>query len=937
MKTGGLILPKARFGLLSVFWVAAGSAQAQAPFKSHVAQNNNSSEKLWEEVSPQRQKLVFSRASVFVKSLVNDLGCEGYEDKVHATGGDLSSVANLATVDNRQLEKLIREEFSRKVLAEGELSQAEEKLLHELAEIGEIYNSKLPSDLGLSTLATDAQRRSETQRFSRGEVKSFSAKSLSAALNKRLAKAGELASAFNLDCGQKSSIRRRESSAERTGGARTVTTNPNTTDSNHGGDVPLLAGSEKRKGVLERIGDSTEKVVSQTIGALTGANKNRTQAPSAKEPPDPAPAPKSSPQKTPVSSDEKTAKPKKPKPLDDPPPVPTPPIPLTPELEGVIAASRCTTIHKNGSDQRFEYLGYRDGVFRTFVRSYCRDDAFRDRMSAAAPDYAWTQAESRDTWRLEHKLRDYLSLPDYRASHDAIASTMKEGSAEDVQMVTLYATLLSSGYYESSGKIGEGVDVKAPAGRGSSEKEAGLFQASQNVLNFKSAMLNEIIVDYKRSWDQAMERFKGSPDAVRLASESVCGTGVYARERSGDLGYAYRNIVDSFAAVKVNQSPVISAASFQSLMKSCPHLTTEFGALIQRGAAAHLGPLRRGELVPGRGENIDPNPNPACVQTFRELARELSKPGACEAVEALEKGGPAPASTTAGPAAPVEPAPTLSQTEGTPGAESPAADQAHMPGPPPTARNVNNSVVDAISSMPLGGGYMTGETYQALKSSIDGKNGVLTVNPKENASSMCSSATYQIFLKSVLDASKASGTPLTAETVKALQVEGQVEGTGIWGYWNANGPGIACLFQDLGLGPNFTDLSQAKSGDFLKIWWKSGTDVGSKEKGHSVVFMGTETKKNPKTGNPETYVKFWSSSKKNSDGSSGYGYNSVPLSDVGNMLFSRLEHPENINKKLSVPKNSYLNGMKTGGDVSLPFDDVVTADGSGNASVKCAR
>jgi len=51
-------------------------------------------------------------------------------------------------------------------------------------------------------------------------------------------------------------------------------------------------------------------------------------------------------------------------------------------------------------------------------------------------------------------------------------------------------------------------------------------------------------------------------------------------------------------------------------------------------------------------------------------------------------------------------------------------------------------------------------------------------------------------------------------------------GEGIWGRWNANGPGTARLFRELQLGQNFDNFNQAKPGDFMKIFWSR--QVGKK-------------------------------------------------------------------------------------------------------------
>jgi hypothetical protein len=118
-----------------------------------------------------------------------------------------------------------------------------------------------------------------------------------------------------------------------------------------------------------------------------------------------------------------------------------------------------------------------------------------------------------------------------------------------------------------------------------------------------------------------------------------------------------------------------------------------------------------------------------------------------------------------------------------------------------------------------------------------------------------------------------------------LLVSGQHDGVGVWGRWNANGPGTARLFEELHLGHNFTSIEQAQPGDFLKIFWND--QIGAKEFGHSVVYLWH----GPNREGVEV-VQYWSSNKKG-----GYGRAEVPRSKVSQMLFSRLDQPERINHR----------------------------------------
>jgi hypothetical protein len=212
---------------------------------------------------------------------------------------------------------------------------------------------------------------------------------------------------------------------------------------------------------------------------------------------------------------------------------------------------------------------------------------------------------------------------------------------------------------------------------------------------------------------------------------------------------------------------------------------------------------------------------------------------------------------------------------------------------------INRTVTDAVRSMPSGGRYSTSVAANRALSgafgAVSGEGASLSVHTAGAVPSYCSGATYLVFLKALSDLQNSGRLTLTPETVSALRPAGQPDGTGIWGRWNANGPGTARLFHELGLGPNFTSLSAARPGDFLKIFWNDG--IGASEHGHSVIFLGHD----PKTGT----LTFWSS---NIPG--GYGTKTVPLTRIHRLLFSRLEHPENLNRPLIPRTDAYLSSLQ---------------------------
>jgi len=209
---------------------------------------------------------------------------------------------------------------------------------------------------------------------------------------------------------------------------------------------------------------------------------------------------------------------------------------------------------------------------------------------------------------------------------------------------------------------------------------------------------------------------------------------------------------------------------------------------------------------------------------------------------------------------------------------------------------INRLVIECVKQMPEGGGYSpSASANRGLLQAVSNHAGQLSVNASHATPSYCSGATYLVFLKTLSTLQSSGRLHLTPQAISALKPAGQPDGTGIWGRWNANGPGTAVLFHELGLGPNFTDLRRAIPGDFLKIFWNDG--IGSTEHGHSVIFVGYD----PATD----AVTFWSS---NIPG--GYGQKSVPLRKIHRLLFSRLEHPENINQSLARQTDSYLSSLE---------------------------
>jgi hypothetical protein len=207
----------------------------------------------------------------------------------------------------------------------------------------------------------------------------------------------------------------------------------------------------------------------------------------------------------------------------------------------------------------------------------------------------------------------------------------------------------------------------------------------------------------------------------------------------------------------------------------------------------------------------------------------------------------------------------------------------------------NAVVLDQVREMPQGGRYSTSHFAAIrLKSSAHFESGKFFFLPSAASPSFCSGATYLVFIRTIEALRDHGQLQLDYATLNQLIIRDQRDGEGIWGRWNANGPGTARLFHELDLGRNFTDFAQAKPGDFMKIFWNN--NVGQRESGHSVIFLGTESRFG------EEYVRFWSSNIP-----AGYGEKSVPRKKIAYAIFSRLQAPANLTRINSAPfVDSYL-------------------------------
>jgi len=203
------------------------------------------------------------------------------------------------------------------------------------------------------------------------------------------------------------------------------------------------------------------------------------------------------------------------------------------------------------------------------------------------------------------------------------------------------------------------------------------------------------------------------------------------------------------------------------------------------------------------------------------------------------------------------------------------------------AADWNAAVLQAVREMPRGGGFAADSAAsERLRESAAVADGALRVRAALAPPSYCSAATYLVLLKVV---QKAQAEGVLQFDAGPLAPAMQRDGEGVWGRWNANGPGAARLFYELGVGRNFTSWQEARPGDFLKIFWRDA--VGSNEFGHLVVYLGMETRDGVE------FVRYWSSNKPD-----GFGEKSVEKTKIARAIFSRLERPERLAAASGLPK-----------------------------------
>lgn len=211
----------------------------------------------------------------------------------------------------------------------------------------------------------------------------------------------------------------------------------------------------------------------------------------------------------------------------------------------------------------------------------------------------------------------------------------------------------------------------------------------------------------------------------------------------------------------------------------------------------------------------------------------------------------------------------------------------------------NQLILRAAAQMPQGQGYGRGDSrIDALASAIELRAERIVVSPLRAVPMFCTAATYLVLWLAIAELYNSGQLKLDKEALEELQVRSKQQmpdGTGVWGRWNADGPGVAVVFKELRLGTNRTDLREALPGDFLKISWTES--VGRGERGHLGIFdSARDCRPTAPETRPQRHLCFWSSQPNNDlevpgdqKGTAGFGLKCVPQSRVVRAIYSRLE------------------------------------------------
>src|SRR5215471_9536864 len=111
------------------------------------------------------------------------------------------------------------------------------------------------------------------------------------------------------------------------------------------------------------------------------------------------------------------------------------------------------------------------------------------------------------------------------------------------------------------------------------------------------------------------------------------------------------------------------------------------------------------------------------------------------------------------------------------------------------AASYNSLILEQVGKMPNGGKYSVSHFAKIkLQSSAHFESGKFFVIPTKPYVSFCSGATYLVFIRTIEALRDRGQLQLDYSTLNNLVIRDQRDGEGVWGRWNANGPGTARLF-----------------------------------------------------------------------------------------------------------------------------------------------
>jgi hypothetical protein len=187
------------------------------------------------------------------------------------------------------------------------------------------------------------------------------------------------------------------------------------------------------------------------------------------------------------------------------------------------------------------------------------------------------------------------------------------------------------------------------------------------------------------------------------------------------------------------------------------------------------------------------------------------------------------------------------------------------------------------------------------------ESGCPVIRQNVNVPSMCSSASYFAFIQGLGDHCRKNPGSYAGFDWKKLvdnlkPKSNENDGVGVWGHFNANGPGAALLLAKTGLGKTTaipvnagaaSKVTAMAQGSLLKIIRKDG--VGEKESGHLVVYLGMGQK------NGESCVRYFSSNtgKGPNGAKEGMGEGCEPLSKMKYLYFTEVKPSTEGLKKLA--------------------------------------